>query len=101
MPKLATLLSAIASLTWAFVPLGSPAHSLVQNGSAAILLTVPVVLSLWGLFAGEFRRFAGSGLLIFALLVSPISVWPLGLSYLPSAILLLIRKPTRLSAPAY
>lgn len=94
MPKLAVTLICLAALAWIVAPLGSPPRSLLQDGGspAAILVAIPVGLGVWGLFSERHRRVAGVALLVFSLVVFLISVWMIGLSYLPSAILLLIGK---------
>jgi len=93
MPKLAVILASLASFAWLFVPMYSPPRTLLQvNGlPAAVLLMIPVALSLWGLSSGRLRRVAGGTLLVFSLAVCLVSVWAIGLSYLPSSLLLLIR----------
>jgi hypothetical protein len=91
MPTLAVLLAALASFAWLVVPTYSPPQTLLQVSGppAAILLTIPVALTLWGLFSGRLRRVAGVTLLVFSLVVCLASVGMIALSYLPSAILLL------------
>jgi hypothetical protein len=90
-PKLAVILATLISFAWIVVlyatPL-SPAH----GSRAAIVLAIPVGLSMWGLSSARFRRISGVALLVFSLLVSFVSIWMIGLSYLPSAILLLTSK---------
>jgi hypothetical protein len=98
MPKFAVMLASLASLAWLAAPIYSPPRTLLQaNGPpAAILLIIPVALSLLGLFSDRLRRGAGAALLAFSLAVCLVSVWTIGLSYLPSSVLLLIgprKKP--------
>jgi hypothetical protein len=66
----------------------------------AMVLAIPVGLSLWGLSSERFRRLAGAAVLVYSLLVFFVSVWMIGLSYLPSAILLLTSKRAEARAPA-
>ena len=62
-----------------------------------VLLAIPVILSLLGLFSERFGRFCGVALLRFSLVTFWTSGMMLGLSYLPSSILLLI--PPKSSLP--
>ena len=91
MPKLAVILAALASFGWIVILYGTPLMP-ADGPRAAIALAIPVGLSLWGLSAAKFRRFAGVAIAVFSLLVLLVSVWMIGLSYLPSAILLLKSK---------
>jgi hypothetical protein len=90
MPKLAIKL---ASLAW-MVILATLANRvpLPVSGLAVIVLAIPVGLTLWGLISDRFQKMAGTALLVFSLMVCLISVWTIGLSYFPSAILLLVNK---------
>lgn len=98
MPKLAVVLASLASFAWLLflVTLASRGPSPV-SGRAVTALAIPVVLSLWGWFSERLRRVAGAALLVFSLVVLLISI---GLSYLPSAILLLMSKKAEACAPA-
>lgn len=91
MPKLAVILATLTSFAWIVLLYATP-WSPANGPLAAIALAIPVGLSLWGLSSERFRRVAGVALLVFSLVVFVISVWMIGLSYLPSAILLLIAK---------
>jgi hypothetical protein len=88
MPKLAVILATLVSFTWIVLLYATPWNP--ANGPwAAMVLAVPVALSLWGLSGGRFYKVAGAALLVFALLTL-FFFWLIGLSYLPSAILLLM-----------
>jgi len=94
MPKLAVILATLVSFAWIVILYalpGSPAQGL----RAAFVLAIPVGLSLWGLSSDRFRTAGGAAILIFSLLVFFASVWSIALSYLPSAILLLMSKKGR------
>jgi len=90
-PKLAVILASLVSFVWIVVLYAMPPNP-AHGPRAATMLAIPVGLSLWGLSSDRFRRPAGATLLVFSLLVFFVSVWMIGLSYLPSAILLLISK---------
>lgn len=97
-PKLAVILSALVSFAWIVVLYAippAPAH----GPRAAMVLAIPVALSLWGLSSDKFRRIAGITILVFSLLVFFVSVWMIALSYLPSGILLLISKRAEVVSP--
>jgi len=99
MQKSAVMLCALVSFAWIvlfYATPWSPAH----GPRAAIVLAIPVALSLWGLSSERFRRMAGAALLVFTVVICVVSFWIIGLSYLPSAILLLISKRAEASAPA-
>jgi hypothetical protein len=96
MPKLAVILATLTSFAWIVVLYATP-WSPANGPLAAIALAIPVGLSLWGLSSERLRRVAGIALLLFSLMVVLISVWIIGLSYLPSAILLLIGKRAEVS----
>jgi hypothetical protein len=98
MPKLAVILATVTSFAWIVVLYATP-WSPANGPRAAIVLAIPVGLSLWGLSSEGLRRVAGAAILVFSLVVSLISVWMIGLSYLPSAILLLISKRAEAQAP--
>jgi hypothetical protein len=100
LPKLAVILSALVSFAWIVVLYALP-PSPTNGPRAALVLSIPVALSLWGLSSERFRRAAGAALLVFALVVFLVSVWMIALSYLPSAILLLISKGPRLAPRPY
>lgn len=91
MPKLAVVLVLLASFAWVVLPVYASGQTLLQvNGpSTLIVLLIPVVLSIWGLFANRWERVAGALLLLFSLVVFFLSGALIGLSYLPSSILLL------------
>jgi hypothetical protein len=91
MPKLAVILAALASFGWIVILYGTPLMP-AEGPRGAIALAIPVGLSLWGLSAERFRRLAGVAIAVFALLVFMVSVWMIGVSYVPSAILLLMSK---------
>jgi hypothetical protein len=90
MPRLAVVLAFLASFAWMVFPAYVPHETLLQvNGLGAILiLAIPPLLSLYGLLS-EQQMIAGSLLLLFCLLVLFFSGILLGLSYLPTSILLL------------
>jgi hypothetical protein len=98
LPKLAVILAALVSFAWIVVLYALPPNP-TKGPRAAIVLAIPVGLSLWGLSSERFRRVAGAALLVYALLVFFVSVWIVGLSYLPSAILLLTSKRAEARAP--
>lgn len=92
MPKLAVALALLASFAWCVIPVYSTHQTLVQVSGPRVLvvLMIPVLLSLWGLFSEGRERVAGAALLLFSLAVLFLSGFTLGLSYLPSSILLLL-----------
>ena len=98
LPKLAVILAALVSFAWIVVLYALPPNP-ADGPRAAIVLAIPVGLSLWGLSSERSRRGAGAALLVYALLVFFVSVWIVGLSYLPSAILLLTSKRAEARAP--
>jgi hypothetical protein len=98
LPKLAVILAALVSFAWIVVLYALPPNP-ATGPRAAIVLAIPVGLSFWGLSSERFRRAAGAALLVYALLVFFVSVWIVGLSYLPSAILLLTSKRAEARAP--
>jgi hypothetical protein len=92
MPKLALILASLASFAWLLFLLDlTPRSPVPMSGRTLVALVIPVGLSLLGLVFEKLQRLAGALLLMFSLVVFLISVWMLGLSYLPSSILLLIR----------
>src|SRR3984885_1821713 len=99
LPKLAVILATLVSFAWIIILYALP-PSPANGPRAAIVLAIPVGLSLWGLSSERFRRMAGAALLVYSLLVFFVSVRMIGLSYLPSAILLLISKRAEARAPA-
>jgi hypothetical protein len=96
LPKLAVILATLISFAWIVVLYAMPPHP-ATGPRPAIALAIPVGLGLWGLYSVKFRRTAGAALLVYALLVFFVSVWVIGLSYLPSAILLLTSKRAEVS----
>jgi hypothetical protein len=84
-PKLVVILASLTSLAWLF--------SLYPNETYTTLMVVaiPVILSFVGLVGYERQRDAGIAIVLVSLLVFFLSGW-IGLSYLPTAILLLISK---------
>ncbi len=99
LPKLAVILATLVSFAWIVILYALP-PSPANGPRPAIVLAIPVGLSLWGLSSGRFRKVAGAALLVFSLLVFFVSVWMIGMSYLPSAILLLTSKRAEARAPA-
>jgi hypothetical protein len=99
MPKSAVILCVLVSFAWIVVLYATP-WSPAHGSRAAIVLAIPVALSLWGWSSERFRRMAGAALLVFTLVICVVSFGIIGLSYLPSAILLLISKRAEASAPA-
>jgi hypothetical protein len=99
MPKSAVILCALVSFAWIVLFYATPWRP-AHGPRAAIVLAIPVALSLWGLSSERFRRMAGAALLVFTVVICVVSFWIIGLSYLPSAILLLISKRAEASAPA-
>jgi hypothetical protein len=92
MPTLALILASLASFAWLlFLVDLAPRSPLPVSGRTLTALVIPVGLSLLGLVFERLQRLAGVTLLVFSLVVLLISVWIIGLSYLPSSILLLIR----------
>jgi hypothetical protein len=93
MPKVAVALAVLVSLAWIVLPTYSSGQSLLQvsGGSPLIVLLIPVVLSIWGVFSDGREKVAGAMLLLFSLVVFFLSGILLGVSYLPSSILLLIQ----------
>jgi hypothetical protein len=98
-PKMAVILATLVSFAWIVILYGLPG-SPASGPRAAIALAIPVALSLWGLSSDRFRRVAGAAILVFSLAIFFVSVWIMGFSYLPSAILLLISKRAEARAPA-
>src|ERR1700733_973599 len=98
-PKLAVILATLVSFTWIFILYAFPG-SPASGPRVAMALAIPVALSLWGLSSDRFRRLAGAAILVYALVVIFVSVLIIGLSYLPSALLLLISKRAEARAPA-
>ena len=98
-PKLAVIFATLASFAWIVVLYATP-WSNANGPRAAIVLAIPVGVSLWGLSSDRFRKLAGAALLVFSLAIFIASVWLMALSYLPSAILLLISKRAEANAPA-
>jgi hypothetical protein len=88
-PKLAVILATLTSFAWLFV---------VYSGIAGVL-AIPVILSLVGLTGPRRQSYAGIAIVLFSLLALFLSVW-IGLSYLPSAILLLTSKRAESRVPA-
>jgi hypothetical protein len=98
-PKLAVILSTLVSFAWIVILYALPG-SPASGPRAALALAIPVALSLWGLSSHRFRKLAGAAILLYALAIFFISFWIISLSYLPSAILLLISKRAEAPAPA-
>jgi len=94
MPKLAVILASLVSFAWIVILYATPL-SPANGPRAAFVLAIPVVLSLWGLSSDRLQRVAGALLLAFSAVVFLISFWMIGLSYLPSSILLLIKQKGR------
>jgi cytochrome bd-type quinol oxidase subunit 2 len=92
MAKLAVVLAFLASFAWVVLPTYSSGQTLLQvNGPRVlIVLLIPVVLSIWGLFLDGRERVTGGLLLLFSVAVFFLSGILMGLSYLPSALVLLI-----------
>jgi len=99
-PKLSVILATLVSFAWIVLLYATP-WAPANGPRAAVVLAIPVVLSLWGLSSEKRRRVAGVALLVFSLVVFFVSVWMIGLSYLPSAILFLISKRAEAFAPAH
>ena len=100
LPKLAVILATLVSFAWIVILYALPG-SPVSGPRAAMALAIPVALSLWGLSSDRFRRLAGAAILVYSLLaIFFVSFLIMGLSYLPSAILLLISKRAEARAPA-
>jgi hypothetical protein len=97
-PKLAVILATLVSFAW-IVVLYALQKSPASGPRAALVLAIPVAISLWGLSSHRFRKVAGAAILVYALGIFLISFWLIGLSYLPSAILLFISKGAGASAP--
>jgi hypothetical protein len=97
--KLAVILATLISFAWIVVLYALPPNP-ASGPRPAIVLAIPVGLSLWGLSSERFRRVAGAAILVYSLVVFLVSVRMIGLSYLPSAILLLTSKRTEVPAPA-
>ncbi len=99
MPKVAVIVTTLVSFAWIvlfYATPWSPAH----GPRAALVLAIPVGLSLWGLSSARRRKIAGAAILLFALGIFLVSFWIIGLSYLPSAILLLASKRAEAFTPA-
>jgi hypothetical protein len=95
-PKLAVILATLASFAWIVVLYATPL--MPANGPrAAIILAIPVGVSLWGFSSDRFRKPAGVVLLVFAFAIFLVSVWMIGLCYVPSAVLLFFAKGPRLT----
>ena len=97
--KLAVILATLISFAWIVVLYALPPNP-ASGTRPAIVLAIPVGLSLWGLSSERFRRVAGAAILVYSLVVFLVSVRTIGLSYLPSAILLLTSKRAGVPAPA-
>jgi hypothetical protein len=98
LPKFAVVLATLVSFAWIVVLYALPPNP-AQGPRAAIVLAIPVAVSLWGLSSDKFRKVAGAALLVFSLVILIVSVWMIAVSYLPSAILLLTSKRAEASAP--
>ncbi len=99
-PKLAVILATLVSFAWIVILYALPG-SPASGPRAAVALAIPVALSLWGLSSDRFRRLAGAAILVYSLLaIFFVSFLIMGLSYLPSALLLLISKRAEARAPA-
>ena len=98
-PKVAVILATLVSFAWIVVLYATP-WSPANGPRAAMVLAIPVGVSLWGLSSDRFRKLAGAALLVFAFAIFLASVWMIALSYLPSAILLLLSKRAEANAPA-
>jgi hypothetical protein len=91
-PKLAVILATLVSFAWIVILYALPG-SPASGPRAAIALAIPVALSLWGLSSVRFRKLAGAAILVYSLLVIFfVSLLMMGLSYLPSALLLLMSR---------
>jgi hypothetical protein len=97
-PKLAVILATLVSFAWIVILYALPG-STASGPRGAMVLGIPVALSLWGLSSTRFRKVAGAAILIFSIGIFFVSVWMIALSYLPSAILLLISKGAEARAP--
>ncbi len=95
-PKLAVILATLASFAWIVILYVTRS---VDGPRAALVLAIPVAVSLWGWSSERFRKVAGVALLVFSLAIFLASVWMIALSYVPSAILFLIGKRAEV-APA-
>jgi hypothetical protein len=93
-PKLAVILATLASFAWIVVLYATP-WSPAHGPRAAIVLAIPVGLSLWGLSSAKLRRGAAFALLLFSLVIFVVSVWMIALSYVPSAMLLLTSRKSQ------
>jgi hypothetical protein len=98
-PKLAVILATLVSFAWIVILYAFPG-SPASGPRAALALAIPVALSLWGLSSDRYRKVAGGTILVFAVVAMFVSVLTIGLSYLPSALLLLISKRAEARAPA-
>ncbi|HTB18455.1 MAG TPA: hypothetical protein VK708_10070 [Bryobacteraceae bacterium] len=98
MPKLAVILAALVSFAWIVLFYATP-WSPAQGPRAAIILAIPVAISLGGLSAEKRRKVAGVALLLFSLVVILVSFWIIAVSYLPSAILFLASRKGQGSRP--
>jgi hypothetical protein len=99
MPKLAVIVTTLVSFAWIVLLYATP-WNLAHGPRAALVLAIPVGLSLWGLSSARLRRIAGAALLLFSLVIFLVSFWIIALSYLPSAILLLASKRAEAFTPA-
>jgi hypothetical protein len=97
-PKLAVILATLVSFAWIVVLYALPG-SPASGPRAVLILAIPVGLSLWGLSSERLRSVAGVALLVFSLVACFVSGWMIGLSYLPSSILLLVRQKGRSLRP--
>lgn len=98
-PKIAVILATLVSFAWIVILYALP-KSPATGPRAAMVLAIPVGLSLWGLSADRFRKLAGGALVLFSLAIAVISIWIIGVGYLPSAVLLLTSKRAEARAPA-
>jgi hypothetical protein len=97
MPKVAVIVTTLVSFAWIVLLYASRS----ANGPrAALVLAIPVALSLWGLSSAKRRKMAGASILLFSLVIFLVSFWIIALSYLPSAILLLASKRAEAFTPA-
>jgi hypothetical protein len=95
-PKVAVILATLASFAWIVVLYVTRS---VDGPRAALVLAIPVAVSLWGWSSERFRKLAGVALLVFSLAILLASVWMIALSYVPSAILFLVGRRAEV-APA-
>ena len=88
MPKLAVIVASLTSVAWVFFLYRN------ETGMTLAVLAIPVILSFVGGLGNERQRDAGIAIVLLSLLAFLLSGW-IWLSFLPSAILLLISKKGR------